>query len=181
MAKRVLRPRMLGLSKLLIFGIPLAGLILFAVSWLGQEDLSDLAQAEGRISACDIGKTSSRFRGDTVFFEILLDSPEPNHFGFSKPDAYFDDVYRLCLEKPRVRIKYVQDESKFYSEIGNWIVALASVDSNEDIFTLQDYEDFLAESGFPWLYLGIAGGLLWLISLLYLYQNHRHQIRRGRT
>ncbi len=175
MAKLERRPRMLGLAKLLIFGIPLAGLILLAISWLSQEDLSGFAQAEGRITACDLGKTSSRFRGDTVFFEILIDSPEPNHFGFSKPDSYFDDVYRLCLEKPRVRIKYVQDESKFYSEIGNWIVALSSVDSNEDIFTLQDYENFLAESGFPWWYLGIAGGILWLISLLYLYQNHRRR------
>ena len=35
----------------LIFGIPLAGLFLLAVSWLGQHDLSDLGQAEGRITA----------------------------------------------------------------------------------------------------------------------------------
>ena len=173
MANLKRRPRMLGLAKLLSFGIPLAGLILLAISWLGQPDLSNIAQAEGRITACDVGKTSSRFLGDTVFFEILIDSPEPNHFGFSKPDRFFDDVYRLCLEKPRVRIKYVQDESKFYSEIGNWMVALASVDSNEDIFTLQDYEEYLAESGFPWLYLGIFGGILWFFSALYLYQNHR--------
>lgn len=166
---------MLGLSKLLIFGLPLAGLILLSISWLAQPDLSDIGQAEGRISACDLGKTSSRFRGDTVFFEILLDSPEPNHFGFSKPDEFFDDIYRLCLEKPRVRIKYVQDQAKFYSEVGNWIVALASVDSNEDIFTLQDYENFLSESDFPWLYLGIFGGMLWFFSALYLFQNHRRR------
>ena len=105
MVKLERRPRMLGLSKLLIFGIPLAGLILLAISWLNQEDLSAIGQAEGRITACDLGKTRSRFRGDTVFFEILIDSAEPNYFGFSKPDSYFDDVYRLCLEKPQVRIK----------------------------------------------------------------------------
>ena len=181
MAKLVRRPRMLGLSKLLIFGIPLAGLILLAISWLSQPDLSDVGQAQGRITACDAEKTSSRFRGDTVIFSILIDSQEPNHFGFSKPDEFFDDVYRLCLEKPLVSIKYIQDESKFYSEIGNWIVALKSVDGNEDIFTLQDYENYLAEADFPWLYLGIFGGMLWLFSLFYLYQNHRHRIPRRRA
>lgn len=154
----------------------MAGVILVVISWLGQPDLSNIAHAQGRISACDPGKTSSRFRGDTVFFEILIDSPEPNHFGFSKPDAFFADVYRLCLEKPLVSIQFIQDESKFNSEIGNWIVALKSVDSNEDIFTLQDYEQYLAEVDFPWWTLGIFGGLLWFFSALYLFQNRP---RRG--
>ncbi len=157
-------------ARLLSFGIPLLAIAIVGLEAFTPREMKDIPTADNQILECDIGKTTRPFTGDIVYIEILIDGPEPNHFGYAKPDEFFDDVFRLCRQRARIHVQYLPGEMDLSTEIGNWIVSLKSMDDNQQVFSLEDYLAWKASSGLPWFVWGVPLGIVWVLALLVLFR-----------